>query len=86
MATATDTQEVKPLGKMTYGAPELLALYQKFATRGLMMAIIFAFVLIGSVFAYNKIKANMEAEKENQHDVQQVVDERCRRLKHVVQG
>lgn len=66
MATATDTQEVKPLGKMTYGAPELLALYQKFATRGLMMAIIFAFVLIGSVFAYNKIKANIEAEKENQ--------------------
>lgn len=67
MATATEkTQEVKPLGKMTYGAPELLALYQKYAMRGLIYALVFAFVLLGSVFAYNKIKANIEAEKENQ--------------------
>jgi len=66
MATAPATQEVKPLGKMTYGAPELLALYQKYSMRGLMFAIIFAFVVIGSVFAYNQIKANIEAEKENQ--------------------
>lgn len=66
MATAKTEQAIKPLGRMTYGAPELLALYQRYAMRGLMIAIIFAFVLIGSVFAYNKIKANIEAEKENQ--------------------
>ncbi len=66
MATAPATQEVKPLGRMTYGAPELLALYQKYAMRGLFIAIIVAFVIIGSVFAYNKIKAQAEAEAENQ--------------------
>ncbi|MBS1515365.1 MAG: TonB family protein [Bacteroidetes bacterium] len=66
MAAANTEQQVKPLGRMIYGAPELIALYQKYAMRGLMIAILFAFVLIGSVFAYNKIKANIEAEKENQ--------------------
>ncbi len=65
MATATEPQ-VKPLGRMTYGAPELLALYQKYSMRGLMFAIIFAFVIIGTVFAYNKIKAGIEEDKLNQ--------------------
>jgi len=65
MATANKQEEpVKPLGRMTYGAPELLALYQKYATRGLVTAVIICTVLIGSVFAYNKIKAEMEKQDE----------------------
>ncbi len=65
MATAKQQEtSVKPLGRMTYGAPELLALYQKYATRGLIVAVIFSVVLIGSVFAYNHIKAEMEKQEE----------------------
>jgi outer membrane biosynthesis protein TonB len=59
MKTATVNKEVQqPLINMKYGAPELLSLYQKYAFRGLMFAIVFSLLAIGSIAAYNSLHAN----------------------------
>ncbi len=53
--------------KMKYGAPELKKLYQKFLTKGLIVAVILHVVLIGGyVFAMYLEKVRAENEKEQQ--------------------
>jgi len=63
------TNEVKPLGNMKYGAPELLAIYQKYALRGLMYAIVFSMLIIGCVAAYNSLHATGNDEKEHDRKI-----------------
>ncbi len=46
---------------MTYGAPELKRLYQKFVTRGLIVATVIAVVLSVSSMAYILWAKNKEA-------------------------
>ena len=54
--------------KMKYGAPELKRLYQKFLTRGLIVAVILATILSVSSLAYILWAKEKEArEKENQN-------------------
>ncbi|MCY7363645.1 MAG: hypothetical protein LH629_16490, partial [Ignavibacteria bacterium] len=56
--------------KMKYGAPELKKLYQKYVTRGLIIAVIAHLILIGSYVGamyLNKVKADQE--KVNQDKV-----------------
>lgn len=70
MKTATVKKEVQqPLINMKYGAPELISLYQKYAFRGLMYAIIFTVLLIGSVAAYNSLHATDSNEKEFNREI-----------------
>lgn len=70
MKTATVKKEVQqPLINMKYGAPELISLYQKYAFRGLMYAIIFTLLLIGSVAAYNSLHATDSNEKEFNREI-----------------
>ena len=58
MKTATVKKQVQqPLINMKYGAPELLSLYQKYAFRGLMYAIVFSLLVIGSIAGYNSLHA-----------------------------
>ncbi|MBS1493816.1 MAG: energy transducer TonB [Bacteroidetes bacterium] len=63
------TKEVKPLGNMKYGAPELVALYQRYAFRGLLIAIVFAFIIIGSVALYSSLHATGNDEKEYNREI-----------------
>lgn len=70
MKTATVKKEVQqPLINMKYGAPELLSLYQKYAFRGLMYAIVCSLLLIGSVAAYNSLHATGNDEKEYNREI-----------------
>lgn len=70
MKTATVKKEVQqPLVNMKYGAPELISLYQRYAFRGLMYAIIFSLLLIGSVAAYNSLHATDSNEKEFNREI-----------------
>lgn len=68
MKTAT-AKEIKTLGKMTYGAPELKSLYQKYAFRGLVYSIALAFVVIGCVAVYSSIHANVSNEQEHDRNI-----------------
>lgn len=70
MKTATVKKEVQqPLINMKYGAPELLSLYQRYAFRGLMYAIVCSLLLIGSVAAYNSLHATGNDEKEYNREI-----------------
>ncbi len=69
MKTATVKQEQQPLINMKYGAPELLSLYQKYAFRGLMYAIIFSIAVMGGVAGYNSLHATGYDEKESNREI-----------------
>jgi len=63
-ASIKKAKEVKSLGNMFYGAPELKALYQKYAFRGLLSSIVFAVVITITVFVYNSMNANIDKDKQ----------------------
>ena len=63
-ASNKKAKEVKTLGNMFYGAPELKTLYQKYAFRGLLSSIVLAVIMTITVFVYNSMNANIDAEKQ----------------------